>query len=164
MDLSDDGQTLVYTAEDGGHPRNLRTVNADFQQPRQVSDINPQFNLYSMGKARIIEWRGLSRQKRRGVLVLPAGYVEGRKYPLLVRVYGDWMQSDVLNTFGFTPFSTFENLQLFATRGYALLLPDAPLNQGTPVKDLADTVLPGDSTLVPHSQNLALKEFSTWPA
>ena len=143
MDLSDDGKTLIYTAEDGGHPRNFWTVNADFQQPRQISDINPQFNPYSMGKARIIEWRGLSGQKLRGVLVLPAGYVEGRRYPLLVRVYGDWIQSDVLNTFGFTPFSTFENLQLFATRGYALLLPDAPLNPGTPMKDLADTVLPG---------------------
>jgi dipeptidyl aminopeptidase/acylaminoacyl peptidase len=144
LDVSDDGQTFVFTAEDGGHPRNFWTVNADFQQPRQISDINPQFNRYSMGKARIIEWRGLSGQKLRGVLVLPAGYVEGRRYPLLVRVYGGQMQSDVLNAFGFTtPVSTFENLQLFATRGYALLLPDAPLGAGTPMRDLADTILPG---------------------
>ena len=143
IDVSDDGQTFVYTAEDGGHPRNFWTVNADFQQPRQISDINPQFNAYTMGKARIIEWRGLSGQKLRGVLVLPAGYVEGRRYPLLVRVYGGWMQSDVLNSFGFTHASTFDNLQLFATRSYALLLPDAPLNPGTPMKDLADTILPG---------------------
>ena len=143
MDVSDDGQTLVYTAEDGGHSRNFWTLNADFQQPRQVSDINPQFNRSSMGKARIIEWRGLSGQKLRGVLVLPAGYVEGRRYPLLVRVYVGWMQSDVLNTFGFTPASTFENLQLFATRGYALLLPDTPTGAGTPMKDVADTILPG---------------------
>jgi dipeptidyl aminopeptidase/acylaminoacyl peptidase len=142
-DVSDDGQTIVYTSEDGGHCRNFWTVNTNFQQPRPVTDINPQFNRYAMGKGRIIEWRSLSGQKLRGVLVLPAGYVENRRYPLIVRVYGGWMQSDVLHTFGFTPAPTIDNLQLFATRGYALLLPDAPLGAGTPMKELADTVLPG---------------------
>jgi len=53
------------------------------------------------------------------------------------------MQSDVLHTFGFTPAPTIDNLQLFATRGYALLLPDAPVGAGIPMKELADTVLPG---------------------
>ena len=143
LDVSDDGRTLVYTSEDGGHCRNFWTVQSDFRQPRPVTDINPQFNRYAMGKARIIEWRSLSGQKLRGALVLPAGYVEGRKYPLIVRVYGGWMQSDVLNAFGFTPSSTFDNLQLLATRGYAVLLPDAPVGIGTAMKDLADTVLPG---------------------
>jgi dipeptidyl aminopeptidase/acylaminoacyl peptidase len=143
LDVSDDGQTLVYTAEDGAHCRNFWTVNANFQQPRQITDINPQFNRYPMGKARIIEWRSLSGQKLRGVLVLPSGYAEGRRYPLIVRVYGGWMQSDMLHTFGFTAAPTIDNLQLFATRGYALLLPDAPLGAGTPMKDLSDTVLPG---------------------
>ena len=143
MDVSDDGQTLVYGAEDGGHSRNFWALNAGLQNPRPITEINPQFARYPMGKGRIIEWRSLSGQKLRGVLVLPAGYVEGRRYPLLVRVYGTWIQSDVLNAFGFTPGSTFENLQLFATRGYALLLPDAPLPPGMPMKGLADSVLPG---------------------
>lgn len=143
LDLSNDGQTLVYTAEDGAHCRNFWAVNTNFQQPRPITDINPQFNRRQMGQGRIIEWTSQSGQKLRGVLVLPSGYVEGRKYPLIVRVYGGWNQSDVLHAFGFTPASTFENLQLFATRGYALLLPDAPLGIGTPMKDLAGTILPG---------------------
>ncbi len=143
LDVSDDGQTLIYTAEDGGHCRNFWAVNTSFQQPRQITDINPQFNKYVMGKARIIEWRSQSGQKLRGALVLPAGYVEGKKYPLIVRVYGGWMQSELLHAFGFTSATTIDNLQIFATRGYALLLPDAPLGIGTPMKDLADTVLPG---------------------
>lgn len=143
LDVSEDGQTLVYTSEDGGHCRNFWTVKTDFRQPRPVTDINPQFNRYAMGQARIVEWRSLSGQKLRGALVLPAGYVEGRRYPLIVRVYAGQMQSDVLNAFGFTAISMFDNLQLLATRGYALLLPDAPIGVGTPMKDLADAVLPG---------------------
>lgn len=143
LDVSDDGQTIIYTAEDSGHSRNFWTVTSGFQQPRQITNINPQFNRYVMGKPQIIEWRGLSGQRLRGVLVLPSGYVEGRRYPLIVRVHGGWMQSDVLNNFGFLNTGTFDNLQLLATRGYALLLPDAPLSGGGPMKDLAHTILPG---------------------
>ena len=143
MDVTDDGQTLVYTAEDGSHSRNFWALNTSLPNPRPITEINPQFSRYPMGKGRIIEWRSLSGQKLRGVLVLPAGYVEGRRYPLLVRVYGSWIQSDVLNTFGFTPGSTFENLQLFATRGYALLLPDCPFPPGMQMRGLGESVLPG---------------------
>lgn len=34
------------------------------------------------------------------------------------------------------------NLQLFSSRGYAVLLPDTPLSVGTPMQDLAKTVFP----------------------
>jgi dipeptidyl aminopeptidase/acylaminoacyl peptidase len=34
-------------------------------------------------------------------------------------------------------------MQLYATRGYAVLFPDCPIKIGTPMRDLADTVLPG---------------------
>lgn len=39
-------------------------------------------------------------------------------------------------------------MQLLATRGYAILLPDAPQNLGTPMLDLAKTVLPGVSKVI----------------
>lgn len=39
-------------------------------------------------------------------------------------------------------------MQFWATRGYAVLLPDAPLRQGTPVLDLSKTILPGVDRIV----------------
>ena len=40
------------------------------------------------------------------------------------------------------------NLHLFSSRGYAVLLPDTPLTVGTPMSDLAKTVLPAvDKTI-----------------
>jgi dipeptidyl aminopeptidase/acylaminoacyl peptidase len=40
------------------------------------------------------------------------------------------------------------NLQLLSSRGYAVLLPDTPLGVGTPMQDLAKTVLPAvDKTI-----------------
>jgi dipeptidyl aminopeptidase/acylaminoacyl peptidase len=39
-------------------------------------------------------------------------------------------------------------MQLLATRGYAVLFPDAPQSLGTPMLDLAKTVLPGINEIV----------------
>ena len=43
------------------------------------ASFDPQFSRQVMGKARIVEWSSLSGKKLRGVLVLPAGYVEGKR-------------------------------------------------------------------------------------
>lgn len=40
------------------------------------------------------------------------------------------------------------NMQLFATRGYAVFLPDAPQKLGTPMFDLAKTILPGVNKII----------------
>ncbi len=36
-----------------------------------------------------------------------------------------------------------DNMQILASRGYAVLVPDTPLRKGTPMLDLLKTVLPG---------------------
>jgi dipeptidyl aminopeptidase/acylaminoacyl peptidase len=57
------------------------------------------------------------------------------------------MLSGNLNRYGGTGVDQF-NLQLLSSRGYAVLLPDAPLAVGTPLQDLAKTVLPAvDKTI-----------------
>jgi dipeptidyl aminopeptidase/acylaminoacyl peptidase len=77
----------------------------------------------------------------RGALLLPAGYVDGKRYPLVVRVYGGSNLSRAVNRYGLQ--AGIDNQQLLATRGYAVLLPDTPLGVGTPLADLAATVMPG---------------------
>ena len=76
-----------------------------------------------------------------------SGYLDGKRYPLIVWVYGGGLLSDCLDHFGLAGTGPF-NLQLLATRGYAVLLPDAPLQAGTPMLDLAKTVLPGVNRVV----------------
>src|SRR5207302_7403025 len=55
--------------------------------------------------------------------------------------------SNNFDQFGFAFGAPFD-MQLFATRGYAVLLPDAPFHHQTPMLDLVKTVLPGISKLV----------------
>jgi len=140
-DVSADGQQIVFGAQDAQHDQNLWIVDSAFRSPRQLTNVNPQFDQVAMGTSRLIEYKSNDRQELRGALLLPADYQEGKRYPLIVKVYGGDMLSNYVNQFGFSAFGN-DNMQLFATRGYAVLLPDTPLRIGTPMRDLAKTVLP----------------------
>jgi dipeptidyl aminopeptidase/acylaminoacyl peptidase len=90
----------------------------------------------------LIDWRTADGKKLYGALLLPSNYEQGKQYPLLVNPYGGNYRSDEVYKFGLSG-TGINNMQLFATRGYAVLLPDAPLGIGNPMEDLAKTILPG---------------------
>jgi dipeptidyl aminopeptidase/acylaminoacyl peptidase len=142
-----DDKQIVYFAEDVRHEPNLWISDASFRNPRQLTHLNPQFDRYKMGEARLINWLSDNGQRLRGALLLPVGFEEGKRYPLLVWVYGGESLSNHFNQFGLEGSGTF-NMQLFATRGYAVLFPDAPLRLGTPMADLAKTVLPAINKVI----------------
>ena len=131
------GQQIVFTAEDAQHPQDIWCADAGFSSIRQVTHVNPQLEHYGLGRSRIIEWNSLDGRKLRGAILLPSDYQEGKRYPLVTEVYGGNLASRQANFFN-------SSLQILATRGYAVLQPDAPLSRkGMPMSDLAQTVLPG---------------------
>jgi dipeptidyl aminopeptidase/acylaminoacyl peptidase len=108
---------------------------------RQASHINQALDRYALGSARVIEWRTADGQPLRGSLLLPPGYRPGLRLPLIVWVYGGQMGSNSVNRFGLVGLNPVFNMQVLATRGYAVLFPDTPLRQGTPMADLLRTVM-----------------------
>ena len=125
---------------------NLWLTDSRFFPSRRLTHLNPQFERYEMGSARLIDWLSLDGERLQGSLLLPAGYRSGNRYPLLVWVYGGDQGSDYVGQFGLL--SGVFNLQLFATRGYAVLFPDIPQHLGTPMADLARDVLPGINKVI----------------
>ena len=140
--ISPDGTRVAYIAEDALNPADLFVLGGDLARPRKVSQVAPALTGRVLGKAEIIEWLSLDGETMRGALVYPAGYERGKLYPLVVKVYGGSSISNDLNRFGYAV-AAVENLQLYATRGYALLLADSKLNLGTPMVDLMKSVIPG---------------------
>jgi dipeptidyl aminopeptidase/acylaminoacyl peptidase len=138
---SPDGKLVAFFAEDAQHSQELWLASPDFHNPRRLTLINPQLDKYQLGSARLISWRSLDGEQLHGALLMPADYEPGKTYPLITCVYGGASLSNYLVEFG--PECGGMNMQLFATRGYAVLLPDAPQRLGTPMLDLIKTVLPG---------------------
>jgi dipeptidyl aminopeptidase/acylaminoacyl peptidase len=134
--------TLIYSSESASRPTDLWCLDLSTQQPKALSDLNPQYDGVPFGKIQIIEWLSLQGEHLRGALLLPSNYQAGQRYPLIVFVYGGDMGSDKANRFAFGWGGAF-NPQMWATRGFATLYPDVPLHPGTPVDDLVSAVIPG---------------------
>lgn len=133
---------LVYEREDVSHPDDIWVTSSTFRDRRRLTHINPQLDAYVFGERRLIYWRSDDGDSLRGALLLPAGYRPGTRYPLISWQYGGENWSTLANGFGIISFE-IDYPQLLATRGYAVLVPDAPQHIGTPMLDLAKTVLPG---------------------
>jgi dipeptidyl aminopeptidase/acylaminoacyl peptidase len=144
--VSGEGSELAFFAGDARNDVNLWLTDATFKHPRPLTRINPEFEKYSMGTARLVEWLSLDGAKLKGALLLPSNYQACKRYPLIVKVYGGQNGSLTLGVFGLENGVT--NLQLLATRGYAVLFPDAPTRLGTPMADLAKAILPGINKVI----------------
>lgn len=141
------GSSLVLVAEDAAHPADAWVMDAELRRARRVTDTNPMLARYAAGESRLVEWLGANGDSLRGALLLPANYQPGRRYPLVVFVYGGELGSTSLNRYGLGHSAEW-NMQILATRGYAVLKPDAPLSVGNRLRDLGGTVLPGVSRVV----------------
>ena len=141
------GARIVYSAEDAAHASDLWMADNYFQSTRRLTLLNPQFERYKMGAPKLIQWLDDDGEVRRGSLLLPSDYQKGNCYPLIVIVYGGASLSNEFDEFGFESAAPF-NMQVFATRGYSVLLPDAPFQVGTQMLDLVKTVLPGVNKVI----------------
>lgn len=144
---SSDGQRIVYFAEDAQHPSDLWIAKPDFSDPRRLTHLNPQLDRHAMGTATLVDWLSLDGARLHGTLLLPPNYAKNHRYPLIVWVYGGASLSQSVTHFGTAGTGPF-NMQLFATRGYAVFLPDAPQQLGSPMVDLGKTVLPGVNRII----------------
>ena len=145
--VSHDDEFLVYAAQNAQQEQNLWFTKPDFANPRQLTHLNTELESYPTGEARLIEYSTSDGKKVRSTLLLPVNFQTDRQYPLIVWVYGGSLLSGNLNRYGGSGNEHY-NLQLLSSRGYAVLLPDTPLTVGTPMQDLAKTVLPAiDKTI-----------------
>ncbi len=145
-DVSRDGRTIVYVSESVQHPQEIWVVRGEFRDRQRLTNINPQLDGVVFGTSRLISWSSLDGLPLHGALLLPANYEPRKTYPLVVWVYAGAYLSDQLNLFGLesgTGGLGIGNMQIFATRGYAVLLPDSPVGVGTPMQDVLRQVIPG---------------------
>ena len=133
---------ILFSATDQQHLHDLWILDSKTGKTRQVTHLNADMERYELGQAKLIEWRSIAGEPLRGALLLPPGYKAGQRVPLVVFVYAGDYGSRLLNRFGFWSNATF-NCHILATRGFAVLSPDAPIREGMPMEDLMGTVMPG---------------------
>jgi len=138
---------IAFVSASQQHMHDIWTFDTKRGKPQQLTHINPEMERYELGSARQIEWKGRDGETLRGALLLPPGYREGERLPLVVWLYGGDDGSRFVNRFGFWGGTTF-NMHVLATRGYAVLYPDVPVRTGQTMKDIYEgTMLAVDAAV-----------------
>lgn len=114
--------------------------------PTRVVETNTFLAGIAEGKTRKIEYRGLDGQDLKAWVILPIGYREGMKYPLVTWVYAGSVAGEKPTSLANLNDAICLNLQLLAAHGYAVLLPSMPLSPegvtSDPYMELSKGVLP----------------------
>jgi dipeptidyl aminopeptidase/acylaminoacyl peptidase len=140
-------QALVFSEQRADTPAQLWLLTPGNDQRRALTNFNQHLGQYRLGKSRLVAWHGVDGKELHGALLLPTEPAADRRYPLIVQLYGGDDSSRDVNTFGLAGDDAFvlpyKNLQLFATRGYAVLSADTEARPGRPMSDIASSLLAG---------------------
>ena len=88
------------------------------EMPRQITDVNPELDARLFGEAEQFNFPGWNGETVHGYVIKPAGYVEGRKYPVAFLIHGGPQGS-----FG-NSWSYRWNPESYAGAGYAVVMID----------------------------------------
>lgn len=145
IDVAPQTGDIFYSVEDINHPADVWVADTDFQNPRQLTRLNPGIGVELLGTSRLITWQTPSGKNLTGALLFPADYVEGQRYPLITKVYGGSFLSRQRNDFGTD--GTGHNF-LLTKQGYVVFLPDMPMETNSPIQELTELALSGIDTVI----------------
>ena len=145
MDVAPQTGDIFYSIEDVNHAPDVWVADADFQNPRQLTRLNPNIETERLGTSQFVTWQTPSGKNLRGAMLFPPAYVEGKRYPLITQVYGGSFLSYQFNDFGTDHYG---GNFLLTNQDYVVFLPDTPMETNAPIQELAEMVLSGIDTLI----------------
>ena len=118
--LSTNGETITYLAQTPESADDIWVLEKN-QQPRQLTDFNPQTKSWVFGKVSEVVWKNSKDGLiRRGVLIKPPDYKPGSLYPMVVNTH----PGDTAWWTGFHASRWWDWGQLLASNGYVVFLPN----------------------------------------
>jgi dipeptidyl aminopeptidase/acylaminoacyl peptidase len=116
LSVASDG-SAAWSESDGSHHGVIRLLPRGAIHSSIFLDANPQIRTWELGEQEVVRWKGERGEEMEGILIKPAGYQRGERYPLIVDTY-----PGVTNRFAYFP---MVGNQAWASQGYAIFYPDA---------------------------------------
>ena len=148
MDVEWSTRTAYLQLEAAEHPPEIWRLDLTTADVRRLATINPSLQDHSFGSTRLVEFLDADGDRRQASLLLPPDYVEGNQVPMLVIVYGGILGSQRIHSFGLRPCLCLADACLYASLGYAVLLPDVPLGPRDPRRGIPRSVVPAVNRVV----------------
>jgi dipeptidyl aminopeptidase/acylaminoacyl peptidase len=79
---------IVFVGQTKTDPYELYVIGSDGGTPRRLTQENAALTDLALARSGTVTWRGPGGRMLDGVLTYPAGYSQGRRYPLVLLVHG----------------------------------------------------------------------------
>ena len=143
QDVAEETGEFIYIVESNQKPQDIWMSDATSESPRQITDVNPHLKTINFGRSELIEWTLEDGKTVKGILMLPLEASEKNPVPMIVEVYAGGMSSSGINRFSFAKNLWHFEPGMFVSRGYAVFMPDFPVQKIEPYKQFSNIVLPG---------------------
>jgi len=135
---ADDADRVMFTRQTFEEFPDWWVSDTRFSNPTKVTDANPQQAEYAWGTRTLIDYTDQRGNKLQATLTLPAGYEQGRKYPMLVYFYEKLSQNH--HAYSMPTYDDRPHMSAYASDGYLVLMPDIVYDVGKPGSSALDDV------------------------
>ncbi len=135
---AEDADRLMLTMQTFEEFPNYWVTNTRFENPRQITDANPQQAEYLWGRRILVDYKNADGVPLQATLALPANYEQGKKYPMLVYFYEKMSQRH--HQYSAPRFDDRPHMSTYASDGYLVLMPDVIYKPGRPGSCALDCV------------------------
>ncbi len=122
LTTSADGRVYAYIAMRFDTSPNVFVGSATLTDARAVTATNPQQATFAWGHSAVIDYTTSRGDALQAALYYPAGYVAGRRYPTIVKLYE--RLSDEVHEYVSPTDMDEANIAIFTGLGYAVIAPD----------------------------------------
>ncbi len=137
-----DANTWVYTRQTVAKMPDWYAAEGDLSAERRLTDGAPQQKdvAWTPG-ARLIDYTcDNGGGHHQAILMLPAGYEQGKKYPMLTYIYEKLSQN--FNAYSEPNATRYSNPSVYTSRGYAFLMPDIVYHVNDPGRSATWCIVP----------------------
>ena len=129
---------LMFTQETFVDFPNYYVADLSFNNPRMITDANPQQANYKWGKRVLVDYTDQRGHKLQATLALPADYEPGKKYPMVMYFYEKMSQRH--HQYSMPTYDDRPHMSTYASNGYLVLMPDIIFDEGKPGSSALDDV------------------------
>jgi dipeptidyl aminopeptidase/acylaminoacyl peptidase len=115
--------------------------NQAFSQAKPLTTINAHQKDFYWGKTELVHFKNKAGKDLQGVLMYPAGYEEGKSYPMITYIYEKLSQG--VYQYKMPNDASTYNPQLFVQSGYFIFMPDIVYRERNPGLSALDCVTSG---------------------
>ncbi|GMQ34880.1 prolyl oligopeptidase family serine peptidase [Algoriphagus taiwanensis] len=142
LNKAENAAVYYFTKEKANVPTQVFLTDASLSAPKQITENAPDAGKFAWSSGvKLVDYVTDKGDSLQAALFLPAGYVEGQKYPTVVYYYEKLSQT--LHNWANPGYSgTGWNPSLYTSNGYAVLIPDIVYKLDDPGMSAVWAVLP----------------------